>query len=295
MKCSLVTFVIASVLVLPAISGAAIGLFVDSETRCRIRSPDGTNEEPCRKGTLVQNNDVIETRVGIGRLPIQWLSPRLLLTEKVGKSAYRVGLKKKLPSSSTMNVVADMFAFARRTSLARSRTAARGATAVPPGAAASLLAGYDMTFTWCGTGPVNLRIRDEEGRDVMHVPVMDKGFATVNLRGADLKAGRKYTWVLDGNVAAPSGQVTVTPLVLEKKIVHTLDAIARSEERQGKRALMQAIFLLHAPEIFSSELDYRWLAHDILRQQSIFDDDDRELRDALLEDSGLKSCTGNPE
>jgi len=295
MKRSLIIFVIAAVLVLPVVSSAAIGQFVDTDTRCRILSPDGTYEEPCRKGTLVENNDVIETPGGVARLPIQWLSPRLLLTEKVGRSAYRVSLKKKQPSSATMNIVADMLSFARKASLATSRSAARGQGGFPPGATATLLRGYDTVFTWCGPGPAVLRIRDGEGREVMHIPVRDKGFATIHPHDADLEAGRTYTWFFDGNTAARSGEVTLTPPVHEKEIVHTLDAIARNITSQGKQALLQAVFLLYAPEIYSHGLDYRWLVHDLLREQSIFDGDDRELRDRLLEDTGLKSCAGNQE
>jgi hypothetical protein len=277
----------------PGVAFSAAGQFVNTEDDCRLFSSDRTNERPCGKEQLIENNDIIETPRDISKLSIQWLSPRLLQTEKIGENAYRVSLKKMQTDSESMKIVADMFSFARKAPLAKNKMVTRSWSErnnIPPGKVATLLSGYDITFTWYGAGTAILRIEDEAREEVINVPLQGKGSATVNPREASLKPGQKYNWTLGDKVSTQSGTITFTPVEYEQEILGILNQIGKSEESPGERVLMQAGFLKFAPEVYSDKLDYRWLIHDLLCGGPPFADGDKDMAASLLQETGMGPC-----
>jgi hypothetical protein len=292
LRCLLIV-VMVILLLLPGVAFSAIGQFVSTEDDCRLFSNDRTDERPCRKEQFIENNDIIETPIDISKLSVQWLSPRLLQTEKIGENAYRVSLKKMQTDSESMKIVADMFSFARKAPLTKNKMVTRSWSEriAPPGKMATLLSGYDITFTWYGAGTAILRIKDEAGKEVSNVPLQGESSATINPRDAGLKPGQKYLWTLGDKVTAQSGTITFTPVEYEQEILGILSEIGKSEKSPGERVLMQADFLKFAPEVYSDELDYRWLIHDLLCDRPLFADSDKDIAASLLQETGMGSCS----
>ncbi len=287
--CCLIIAMILNLLLLPNASFSAIGQFVDAEADCRLIANNGKYDGSCQKERFIDNNDVIETRKDISQLPIQWLSPKLLQTEKIGDNAYRVSLKKLQSDSDSKKVVSDLLDFASKASLAKSNMVTRSLLKhiASPGDTATLLPGYNVTFVWQEPKPATLLIRDEIGKEVSNFSLEGPCAVSINLIDAGLEHGRKYSWTVDDKAAARSGKIALTPVEYEEKILGILNDIGKAEDSPGKRAIMQATFLKYAPEIYSDELDYRWLIYELLHDGSLFSDDDKPVAAKLLEETGM--------
>jgi len=214
-----------------------------------------------------------------------------LQVETVSQNVYRVNLQNMAERSSAMEVVADMFAFAKKAPLARSRNASRGQTILPPGENATWLSGYPISFFWCGDQPPVLKVRDEKGKEVFNSPIVSTGNSALNTQGLELNYDQKYFWSLDAGKHSSMGVIQPTSAEDEKAIIGVLEEIARSENTPEDRALKQSVFLLSAPEIYDENLDYRWLVFALLRDLEFPDTNAKALAAGLLKETDFGLCT----
>lgn len=149
-----------------------------------------------------------------------------------------------------------------------------------PGFDVTLLRNQTVHFAWEGKSTGTFIIKDDKGKQIFEKVIGDTRSFDISPSAAKLKAGKKYSWSVDGKNFY---KFTVLDAKTEKELLNNLAEFDEQELSSEERILKKAFYVQQLSDDPQNNLDLYWLSAQWLAEISPTDNELKNKKQYLIE------------